>query len=238
MKHHQGAGLYVCQTVLPVPTARDHPRRRREIVPAFLCRVRDSVPVRPENSAGVSQAMTPDDLSEPVGASGAVFELTRQTVPGSGHRDRARSSQRNPPDHARSSQQTPRNRARSSQRSGRNSDHLMRRPARGQASSCGQVSSRAFSSLISIPFHSSTFQKSGRVPTQQEGFPPSREEGFPPVREGKGGRGQPRPFCPRSAGMSLIGQNGLAFLARAAPLTTLGRWASLASHNAESISFS
>ena len=40
-----------------------------------------------------------------------------------------------------------------------------------------------------------------------------------------GRRGQPRPFCPRSAGMWLIGQNGLA-------------WASLASHNAESIPFS
>ena len=89
--------------------------------------------------------------------------------------------------------------------------------------------------VISIPLNSSTFQKSGRVPTQQEGsppireegFPPVREEGFPPVREGvpKGGRGQPRPFCPRSAGMSLIGQNGLV-------------WASLASHNAESIPFS
>ena len=38
--------------------------------------------------------------------------------------------------------------------------------------------------LISIPLNSSTFQKSGRVPTHQEGFPPSREEGFPPVRKG------------------------------------------------------
>ena len=81
-------------------------------------------------------------------------------------------------------------------------------------------------------------REEGFPPSREEGFPPSREEGFTPSREGKGGRGQPGPFCPRSAGMLLIGQNGLAFLARAAPLTTLGRWASLASHNAESVSFS